>query len=210
MSDNLVFSPSKDFAARAHIKSLEQYKRMYQRSIEDPEGFWGEIAGQFYWQKKWTKFREYDFKDQISIKYFIGAKTNIAYNALDRHLERRGEQTAILWEGNDPGQDGKLTYRQLHAEVCKFANVLKSFGVKKGDRVSIYMPMVPELAVAMLACARIGAVHPEEAEHGVGLFPLKAMVVGGNGNSLLILLGAVVLILLIAFTNIAGLFLVRA
>jgi len=159
MSDTHVFPPPRDFAARAHIKSLDQYKRMYQRSIEDPEGFWGEIAGQFYWHKKWTKFREFDFKDTISIKYFIGAKTNVTYNALDRHLEKRGDQTAILWEGNEPGQDGKLTYRHLHAEVCKFANVLQSFGVKKGDRVSIYMPMVPELAIAMLGCARIGAVH---------------------------------------------------
>jgi acetyl-CoA synthetase len=154
-----VFPPRADFAPRAHISSLQQYKEMYRRSIENPDAFWGEIAEGFYWKQKWTKFREFDFKDKIFIRYFIGGKTNITYNALDRHLDKRGDQTAILWEGNEPGEDGKLTYRQLHAEVCKFANVLKSFGVQKGDRVSIYMPMVPELAVAMLACARIGAVH---------------------------------------------------
>jgi len=154
-----VFQPPGKLAAQAHIKSFEQYKEMYNRSIEDPEGFWGEIAQDFYWQKKWNKIREFDFTDKISIKYFIGARTNITYNALDRHLETRGNQTAIIWEGNEPGEDGKLTYAELHAEVCKFANVLKSRGVKKGDRVSIYMPMVKELAIAMLGCARIGAIH---------------------------------------------------
>jgi len=154
-----TFAPSKDFAARAHIQSLEQYKEMYKRSIKDPDGFWSEIAGDFFWQQKWTKVREFDFKDTISIKYFIGAKTNITYNAIDRHLDRRGDQAAIIWEGNEPGEDGRLTYRELHREVCKLANVLKSFGVKKGDCVSIYMPMVKELAVTMLACARIGAIH---------------------------------------------------
>ena len=154
-----LFPPPKSFSERAHIRSLEQYRQMYQRSIDDPEGFWGEIAEDFYWQKRWTKVREFDFRNKITIQYFIGAKTNITYNALDRHLAQRGDQTAILWEGNEPGADAKLTYRQLHAEVCKFANVLKSFGVQKGDRVSIYMPMIKELAIAMLACARIGAVH---------------------------------------------------
>ena len=159
MAEQKPFAPSKEFASHAHIQSLEQYRQMYQRSIEDPEGFWGEIAEGFYWRKKWTQVREYDFTDRISIRFFVGAQTNITYNAIDRHLEKRGDQTAILWEGNEPGEDAKLTYRQLHVEVCKFANVLKSFGVQKGDRVSIYMPMVKELAVAMLACARIGAVH---------------------------------------------------
>ena len=149
-----IFQPPSELASRAHISSFEQYKEMYKRSIEDPDGFWAEVAEDFYWQKKWDKVREFDFKDKISIKYFIGAKTNVTYNALDRHLEKRGDQIAILWEGNEPGEDGKLTYRELHAEVCKFANVLKSRGVKKGDRVSIYMPMVKELAIAMLACAR--------------------------------------------------------
>ncbi|UCE61229.1 MAG: acetate--CoA ligase [Phycisphaerales bacterium] len=154
-----VFPPSSEFASRAHIKSFEQYMDMYKRSIEDPDGFWSEIAEGFYWDKKWDKVREWDFEDKISIKYFIGGRTNITYNLLDRHLEKRGDQTAIIWEGNEPGEDAKLTYRELHTEVCKFANVLKARGVKKGDRVSIYMPMVKELAVAMLGCARIGAIH---------------------------------------------------
>jgi acetyl-CoA synthetase len=154
-----MFHPSQEFAAKAHIKSFDQYRSMYERSIEDPEGFWSDVAGEFFWKQRWTKVREFDFKDRISIKFFLEAKTNISFNALDRHLERRGDQVALLWEGNEPGEDGKLTYRQLHGEVCKFANVLKSFGIKKGDRVSIYMPMVVELPIAMLACARIGAIH---------------------------------------------------
>jgi acetyl-CoA synthetase len=144
---------------RAHIKSLDEYKRMYQKSITDPEGFWGEIANGFHWQQKWTKVREYDFKDKIWIKWFAGAKTNISYNCLDRHLEKRANQVALLWEGNEPTEDKKITYKELHEQVCKFANVLKSQGVKKGDRVCLFLQMVPELPVAMLACARIGAVH---------------------------------------------------
>ena len=158
-SEEQVFSPPADFSARAHISSMDQYRKMYQRSIEDPEGFWAEIAEGFYWKEPWSKVREFDFSGDISIKWFIGAKTNITYNCLDRHLETRGDQVAIIWEGNEPGEDAKLTYKQLHAEVCRFANVLKSRGVAKGDRVSIYMPMVKELAIAMLACARIGAIH---------------------------------------------------
>jgi len=154
-----VFSPPKAWAKRAHINSMEQYRRMYQRSIEDPDGFWAEMAEGYYWKQKWNKVREFDFKGSISVKYYLGARTNITYNALDRHLPKRGDQIAILWEGNEPGEDARLTYRELHREVCKFANVLKSHGVKKGDRVSIYMPMVKELAIAMLACARIGAIH---------------------------------------------------
>ena len=154
-----TFAPPSDFVRRAHISSIEQYKEMYKRSIEDPDGFWSEIANGFYWKEKWAKVREFDFKNEISIKYFLGATTNITYNALDRQLEKRGDQTAILWEGNEPGEGDKLTYRELHREVCKFANVLRSFGVKKGDRVSIYMPMVKELAITMLASARIGAIH---------------------------------------------------
>jgi acetyl-CoA synthetase len=154
-----VFSPPAGFAQRAHIRSLADYKKMYDRSIADPEGFWGELAGGLYWKEKWTKVREYDFQDKIDIQWFIGGKTNMAYNCLDRHLAQRGDQVALIWEGNQPGEDAKLTYQQLHAEVCKFANVLKKFGVKQGDRVSIYMPMIKELPIAMLACARIGAVH---------------------------------------------------
>jgi len=154
-----LFQPSDTFVAQATIKSKAEYEKMYDRSISDPEGFWGEVAEDFYWKEKWTRVCAFDFTDSISIKYFVEGKTNITYNALDRHLDKRGDQIAIIWEGNEPGEDARLTYRELHAEVCKFANVLKSRGVKKGDRVSIYMPMVKELAIAMLACARIGAIH---------------------------------------------------
>ena len=153
------FEPSPDIVRRAYINSMSKYREMYQASIEDPDTFWAEVAEGFYWKQKWNRVREFDFHGDISIKYFLGAKTNISYNALDRHLAKRGDQIAILWEGNEPGEDARLTYRQLHTEVCKFANVLKARGVKKGDRVSIYMPMVKELAITMLACARIGAVH---------------------------------------------------
>ena len=155
----VLFPPSPSFASGAHVDSLDKYREMYQRSIDHPDEFWEEIAEGFFWKERWSQVRSFDFDNEISIKYFVGARTNITYNALDRHLETRGDQTAIIWEGNEPGEDAGLTYRELHREVCKFANVLRSFGVGKGDRVSIYMPMVKELAVAMLGCARIGAVH---------------------------------------------------
>ncbi len=158
-SGDRIFTPSADFAQKAHVRSMDEYKKMYDKSISDPDGFWGEMANGFFWKEKWDKVREYNFEGSVSIKWFLGAKTNITYNCLDRHLKTRGDQTAIIWEGNEPGEEAKLTYNELHAEVCKFANILKADGVKKGDRVSIYMPMVKELAIAMLACARIGAVH---------------------------------------------------
>jgi acetyl-CoA synthetase len=157
-----IFEPPESMRKVAHINSLEQYTGMYNRSIEDPDGFWAEMAEDFHWFKKWDKVRSFNFdvrKGKIFLKFYEGAKTNITYNCIDRHLEKRGDQTAIIWEGNEPGEDSKLTYKELHAEVCKFANVLKKHGVKKGDRVSIYLPMIPELAITMLACARIGAVH---------------------------------------------------
>ncbi len=160
MSD--VFPPSELFSQKAHFKSLEEYQSEYDRSIADPESFWAEKASGFHWFKKWETVRAYNYdmdKAPIKIKWFTGGKTNITYNCLDRHLGDRGDQVAIIWEGNEPGEDGTLTYKQLHEQVCRFANVLKSRGVQKGDRVSIYLPMVPELAIAMLACARIGAVH---------------------------------------------------
>ncbi len=137
-----------------------RYEEMYAHSIEDPDGFWAEQAGRIDWIKPFTKVKNTSFDPQnVSIKWFEDGTLNAAYNCVDRHLEHRGDQTAILWEGDDPQQDKKVTYRQLHAEVCRFANVLKARGVKKGDRVTIYMPMIPETAYAMLACARIGAVH---------------------------------------------------
>jgi acetyl-CoA synthetase len=161
MSDVKVPPPA-SFTDKAHIKSFAQYKEMYDRSINDPDGFWGEQAEQFHWFKNWEKVREYNYNrndGKVDIKWFIGGKTNITYNALDRHLDTRGDQPAIIWEGNEPGTDKTITYRELHEQVCKFANVLKANDVKKGDRVSLYMQMIPELAVAMLACARIGAIH---------------------------------------------------
>ena len=147
-----------DVVAKAHINEA-QYLEMYQRSVEDPDGFWAEQAEAFIsWAKPWDTVSSFDF-ETAEIRWFEGARLNATYNCLDRHLDKRGDQTAIIWEGDDPAEDKRVTYRELFEEVCRFANVLKSEGVKKGDRVSIYMPMVPEAAVAMLACARIGAVH---------------------------------------------------
>ena len=143
---------------RAHIDN-EKYLELYRQSIDDPDTFWAEQAEDFLsWSKKWDSVQNCDY-NTASIKWFEGGQLNVSYNCLDRHLESRGDQTAIIWEGDDPNADKKITYRELHEEVCKFANVLKQRGVKKGDCVSIYMPMIPEAAVAMLACARIGAIH---------------------------------------------------
>jgi acetyl-CoA synthetase len=157
-----IFEPNQQFRDTAWIKSMDEYKKMYDRSITDPEGFWSDIAENFFWYKKWSKVLDYNFDvngARINIEWFRGAKTNITYNCLDRHLKKRGDQVAIIWEGNEPGTDRKITYKELHRDVCKFSNVLKAGGVKKGDRVSIYMQMIPELVVSMLACARIGAIH---------------------------------------------------
>jgi len=141
------------------IKSVDQYNAAYEKSVNDPEGFWGEVAANFHWRKKWDKVLEWDFK-KPTIKWFAGGKLNITENCIDRHLETLGNTPAIIWESNDPEEHHRvLTYRDLHAKVVQFANVLKNNGVKKGDRVCIYMGMVPELAIAVLACARIGAIH---------------------------------------------------
>jgi acetyl-CoA synthetase len=159
---NQLYQPSDGFRRGAWINDIEQYQKMYERSLADPEGFWAEMAEQLHWYKKWDRVVDYNYdltKGQIQIEFFSGAQTNITYSCLDRHLESRGDQTAIIWEGNEPGTDKRLTYRELHEQVCAFANVLKRSGVKRGDRVSIYLQMIPELAVAMLACARIGAIH---------------------------------------------------
>ena len=160
MSDVKVYPVPAEFAAQANVNA-EQYAAMYQQSVEDPEGFWGEQAQQYLtWTKPWDKVLDWSFgADDLHINWFVGGELNVAANCLDRHLETRGDQVAIIWEGDSPNEDRKITYRELHAEVSKFANVLKSRGVNKGDRVSIYLPMIPEAAVAMLACARIGAVH---------------------------------------------------
>ena len=149
--------------AKAWVSGREAYDKMWKRSVEEPEKFWAEIAEQqVTWFKKWDKVMDYNFdikKGPIYVKFFEGAKLNISYNCLDRHLEKRGNQVAIQWEGNEPGEERAITYKQLHEEVCKFANVLKAQGVQKGDRVILYMPMVPELGIAALACSRIGAIH---------------------------------------------------
>jgi len=143
----------------ARIRTFEQYEAEYNRSIADPESFWADIAENFTWKKKWDKVLEWNFKEP-NIKWFINAKLNIIENCIDRHLEKNGDKAAIIWEPNNPEDKVRtLTYKELHVEVCKFSNVLKKQGVKKGDRVCIYMPMVPEAAMAMLACARIGAIH---------------------------------------------------
>jgi acetyl-CoA synthetase len=158
MSESKVYPVTKEFAENAHISS-ELYESMYAQSIEDPDAFWAEQANEFLdWSKSWDKVQDWDFKTGL-IRWFEGGKLNVSYNCLDRHLATRGDQVALLWEGDDPEVDKKITYRELHEEVCKFSNVLKQRGVKKGDRVCIYMPMVTEAAVAMLACTRIGAVH---------------------------------------------------
>jgi acetyl-CoA synthetase len=148
---------------KAWISGREAYDKLWKRSVEEPDKFWAEIAEeQVTWFKKWDKVMDYNFdikKGPIFVKFFEGGKLNISYNCLDRHLEKRGDQIAIQWEGNEPGEEKAYTYKMLHEEVCKFANVLKANGVKKGDRVVLYMPMVPQLAVAALACSRIGAIH---------------------------------------------------
>ncbi|XP_042607090.1 acetyl-coenzyme A synthetase, cytoplasmic-like isoform X2 [Cyprinus carpio] len=160
-----VLHASGDLKKQAHIPSFEKYKELYFRSVESPEEFWGDVAKDFFWKTKYTgKFLDYNFdvtKGEIFVKCMEGATTNICYNVLDRNVHERklGDKVAFYWEGNEPGDEKTVTYRELLQQVCKFANVLKSQGVKKGDCVSIYMPMVVELVVAMLACARIGAVH---------------------------------------------------
>jgi len=157
LDERRQFPPPKEFSKNAYIKSMEEYEKIYKKSEDDLEGFWGEKADEMiHWFKKWDKVLDWN---PPFAKWFSGGQTNIAYNCLDRHLENgRADKTAIIWEG-EPGDSKKFTYRELHAEVSKFANVLKKHGIKKGDRVTLYMPMVPELAIAMLACVRIGAIH---------------------------------------------------
>ena len=159
MSDSKVYDVLLHAAERALIDEAT-YQAMYKRSIEDPEGFWADMANEHvHWFRQWDTVADWTFDGDVGIRWFDGAKVNVAYNCLDRHLEERGDKPAILWEGDQPGEERSISFRALHAEVCRFANVLKSKGVRKGDRVCVYMPMVPEAAVAMLACARIGAVH---------------------------------------------------
>ncbi|MFM1815246.1 MAG: acetate--CoA ligase [Pseudomonadota bacterium] len=158
MSEQLYDVPA-GWTERAWIDEA-RYQELYQRSIDDPEGFWSEMGKRVTWLKPYSKVKNTSYgKDAVSIKWYEDGTLNVTANCIDRHLATRGDQVAIIWEGDDPTHDDKITYRQLYERVCKFANVLKANGVKKGDRVTIYMPMIPEAAYAMLACARIGAVH---------------------------------------------------
>ena len=159
MSKNKVFKPSGDWIKKSHVDSLEKYEKIYHDSVSNPDDFWGNIANRLKWYKKWDSVSDVDYK-KADIKWFLDGKLNVSYNCLDRHVENgNGDKTAIIWEGNDPSEDKKYSYSELLIEVKKFANVLKSNGVIKGDRVCLYMQMIPELAIAMLACCRIGAVH---------------------------------------------------
>jgi acetyl-CoA synthetase len=156
LKEERVFPPPKEFSAKAHIKSMQDYEELYRKAEQDPEGFWALMAKDLHWFKPWEKVLEWT---PPFAKWFVGGQTNIAYNCLDRHLTTaRKNKAALIWEG-EPGDERILTYQALHREVCKFAHVLKNIGVQAGDRVAIYMPMVPELPIAMLACARIGATH---------------------------------------------------
>ena len=159
MEEKRIFNSPKEFSKKAYIKSMDEYKKIYKRSIDDPEGFWGEMAQQLDWYKKWNKVLVEDFA-KAKHQWFIGGKINVSYNCVDRHCKTwRRNKAAIIWQGEPLGETRTLTYQQLYYEVTKFGNVLKKLGVKKGDRVCIYLPMIPELAISMLACARIGAIH---------------------------------------------------
>ncbi len=160
-AEKRVFETPKAFVEKARIKSMEEYKRLYKRSVEDPDGFWAEMAEKhLHWFKRWDTVEEYSFKDGVYLRYFAGGKLNASYNCLDRHLNTwRKTKAALIWQGEPIGESRTFTYQELYREVCKFANVLKRLGVKRGDRVTLYLPMIPELPIAMLACARIGAVH---------------------------------------------------
>src|SRR5467141_2234453 len=156
LKETRSFPPPPEFAAKAHIKSLAEYEKLWQQAKDDPQAFWAARAEQLHWFRKWDQVLAWN---EPHAKWFVGGKINACYNCVDRHLENgRKNKAAIIWEG-EPGDSRVLRYQDLHREVCKFANVMKKQGIKAGDRVTIYMPMIPELAIAMLACARIGATH---------------------------------------------------
>ena len=189
MSEVKKFNPAAEFTANAHINSMEQYQEMYDRSVNDQDAFWAEQAERLTWFKKWDTVANYDLA-KADIKWYEGGKLNVSYNCLDRHVENgAGDRTALIWEGNNPDEDKKYTYSELLGEVQKFANVLKSHGVKKGDRVCIYMQMIPELSVAMLACSRIGAIHsivfgafsPESLRDRINDSECKALITQDTG-----------------------------
>ena len=189
MSEVKKFNPAAEFTANAHINSMEQYQEMYDRSVNDQDAFWAEQAERLTWFKKWDTVANYDLA-KADIKWYEGGKLNVSYNCLDRHVENgAGDRTALIWEGNNPDEDKKYTYSELLGEVQKFANVLKAHGVKKGDRVCIYMQMIPELSVAMLACSRIGAIHsivfgafsPESLRDRINDSECKALITQDTG-----------------------------
>ncbi|MBA3769733.1 MAG: acetate--CoA ligase, partial [Blastocatellia bacterium] len=155
LQESRVFPPPSEFAAEAHVKSFDEYECLFAEAAADPQAHWARQAEELHWFKKWKTVLEWN---EPHAKWFVGGEINISYNCLDRHLATRADKLAFIWEG-EPGEQRRLTYRELHAEVCRFANVLKNLGVRKGDRVALYMPLVPELAIAMLACTRIGAAH---------------------------------------------------
>jgi len=166
MREKRIFYPPKELVENAYIKNMEEYEKLYKESVEDPEGFWGRMAQEHLsWFRKWDKVLEWDFSkigevEGPYVEFFKGGKINASYNCLDRHLNSwRRNKAAIIWQGEKEEDKRTLTYQQLHSEVCRFANVLRKYGVKKGDRVFLYLPMIPELAIAMLACARVGAIH---------------------------------------------------
>jgi acetyl-CoA synthetase len=158
MDEKRVFEPPEELKKKAYIKTMDEYKKLYKQSVDDPEKFWGEQASLLDWYKKWDKVSEWDF-GKPELKWFAGGKLNVSYNCLDRHLATKGNKAALIWQGEPLEESKTYTYQQMHYHVCKFSNVLKKHGVKKGDRVTIYLPMIPELPIAMLACARIGAIH---------------------------------------------------
>jgi len=153
-----VYPVPEGLAEKAHIDT-SKYEEMYRRSVEDSEGFWREAASRVDWIKPFSEVRDVSFaRDDLHIRWYADGSLNVCYNCVDRHLPAKADQTAIIWEGDDPARDAKITYGELYERVCVFANTLKALGVKKGDRVTIYMPMIPDAAIAMLACARIGAI----------------------------------------------------
>jgi acetyl-CoA synthetase len=157
LEEKRIFPPPLEFSNKAYIKSFAEFRKIYESSIKDPASFWAEKADQISWFRKWKNVYSWD-SDKVICKWFEGGKLNASYNCLDRHLSARGERIAIIWEG-DGGDTATYTYKQLYDEVCRFANVMKKRGIKKGDRVAIYLPMIPQLVISMLACARIGAIH---------------------------------------------------
>ncbi|HEY0522096.1 MAG TPA: AMP-binding protein, partial [Stellaceae bacterium] len=158
MSNNNLFPPPASAKEHAWIDAAG-YERLYAASVRDPEGFWREQGKRLDWIKPYSKVKDTSFTGDVSIRWFEDGTLNVSANCIDRHLAKRADQTAILWEGDDPAEHKAISYRELHDQVCRLANVLKAHGVKKGDRVTIYLPMIPEAAYAMLACARIGAIH---------------------------------------------------